>query len=158
MTSRTRYPVFIALALLLMSVAGLDSSAYARHRRYRDGCCPVAINPCPTCPAPAPVISCPAPQPVISCPAPAPVISCPAPQPVISCPAPCPAPAPVILRRVVTVTCCPVTCPEKKEEVTPAPVVEEKPAPEPAPAPVINVPEPEPLPPAPAPRPRRMKL
>ena len=136
MTSKTRYPVFIALALLLMSIAGLDSSAYARHRRFRDGCCPVAI--CPTCPAPAPVISCPAPQPVVSC----------------------PAPQPVILRRVTTVTtCCPVACPcpEKKEEAAPAPVVEEKPAPEPAPAPVINVPEPEPLP-TPLPRPTKMKL
>src|SRR5262245_44302510 len=157
MTSRTRYPVFIALALLLMSVAGFSSSAFARHR-FRDRCC-FPINPCPSCPAP---VACPSPCPVISCPAPAPVISCPAPRPVISCPAPCPvvscpAPAPVVFRRVVTVTTC---CPTPKVEVvTPVKVVEEKPveAPPPPPEPVINVPAPEP-PPAPEPRPRKLKL
>ena len=89
MTSRIKYFVLIALAPIIIGLAGFDSSVSARHRhRYFDGCCPA---PCPvSCPAPAPVISCPAPAPVISCPAPAPVISCPAPAPVISCPAPVP--------------------------------------------------------------------
>ena len=119
MTSRTRRSVFIALALMIMILAGFDSSVSARHRRRCGfntcGPCPVACPaPCPVaCPAPCPVISCPAPAPVISCPAPCPVVSCPAPAPVISCPAPapvisCPAPAPVIS--------CP-SCP------APAPVV-----------------------------------
>src|SRR5262245_782622 len=109
MTSRRRYFVLIALASIIIGLAGFDSSVSARHRHrfYGDGCCPA---PCPvSCPAPgpapgpapAPVLSCPAPAPVISCPAPAPVISCPAPAPVISCPAPapvvsCPVPAPVV--------------------------------------------------------------
>src|SRR5262249_59592850 len=84
MTRKTRYPVFIMLALLLLMVAGFDSSAFARHRRR---CCGfggfgVAFNnPCP-CPAPCPV----------SCPAPCPVVAIPAPCP---CPAPCPSPTPV---------------------------------------------------------------
>jgi hypothetical protein len=115
MKNRGRYFILIALAQLIVTIAGFDSSASAndRHRRHafnRFGpCCSV---PCPApapvaCPAPAPVV-CPAPAPVISCPAPAPVISCPAPAPVIECPAPapvvsCPAPAPV--------TSCPVQAP-----------------------------------------------
>src|SRR5262245_6004341 len=103
MTSRTRYFVLIALAPIIIGLAGFDSSVSARHRhRCFDECCPAPCPvacpapcpvacpaPCPVaCPAPAPVISCPAPAPVISCPAPAPVISCPAPAPVLSCPVP----------------------------------------------------------------------
>jgi hypothetical protein len=104
MTSRIRYFVLIALAPIIIGLAGFDSNAEARHRRWwRDvgfnrfgpccqAPCPVACPaPCPVA-CPAPVISCPAP--VISCPAP--VISCPA--PVISCPAPvvsCPFPTSV---------------------------------------------------------------
>src|SRR5215470_14512557 len=101
MTSRRRYFVLIALAPIIIGLAGFDSSVSARHRHRYDGCCPA---PCPVaCPAPCPV-ACPAPcpvacpAPVISCPAPAPVISCPAPAPVISCPAPvvsCPFPTSV---------------------------------------------------------------
>src|SRR5262252_6841259 len=104
MRNRARLFILLALAPIIIGLAGFDSDAQARHRRYYAGfgrfgpCCqapcPVACPaPCPVacpapvcCPAPAPVISCPAPAPVISCPAPAPVISCPAPAPVISCP------------------------------------------------------------------------
>ena len=98
MTSRRKYFVLIALAPIIIGLAGFDSNAEARHRRWwRDAgfnrfgpCCqapcPVACPaPCPVA-CPAPVISCPAP--VISCPAPAPVISCPVPAPVLSCPVP----------------------------------------------------------------------
>jgi hypothetical protein len=94
MTSKRKYFVLIALAPIIIGLAGFDSSVSARHRHryYGDGCCPA---PCPvSCPAPCPV-ACPAPAPVISCPAPAPVISCPAPAPVIWGPAPvvsCPYP------------------------------------------------------------------
>src|SRR5262245_1943985 len=113
MRNRARLFILLALAPIIIGLAGFDSNAEARHRRWwRDAgfnrfgpCCqapcPVACPAPVCCPAPAPVISCPAPAPVISCPAPAPVISCPAPAPVLSCPAPspvlsCPAPAPVV--------------------------------------------------------------
>ena len=124
MKNKARLFILLALAPIIIGLAGFDSNVDARHRRYRGGfygagfdrfgpCCQA---PCPglsgpvrrcvrapapdSCP-PGPVISCPAPAPVISCPAPAPVVTCPAPAPVISCPAPapvmsCPAPAPVI--------------------------------------------------------------
>src|SRR5215470_2812771 len=136
MTSRTRYFVLIALAPLIIGLAGFDSSVEARHRHRYDGCCPA---PCPVaCPAPCPV----------ACPAPCPV-ACPA--PVISCPAP----APVIKRVTTTYMCCPTECP-KVEEPAPAPVIEEKkevaPPPPPPPAPVIETPPPPPPPPAPRPR------
>src|SRR5262245_66150246 len=87
MTSRTRYFVLIALAPLIIGIAGFASSVEARHRHgyYGGGCCPA---PCPvSCPAPCPV-QCPAPAAVISCSAPAPVMSCPAPAVVVCCPAP----------------------------------------------------------------------
>src|SRR5215510_5669204 len=114
MKNRARLFILLALAPIIIGLAGFDSNVEARHRRWYGGgfygvgfnrlgpCCqapcPVACPaPCPVacpapvcCPAPAPVISCPAPAPVISCPAPAPVISCPAPAPVVTCPAPAP--------------------------------------------------------------------
>src|SRR6266511_3345580 len=111
MTSRTRYSILIALAPLVIALAGFNSSVFADDD---DNGYPRAI--CPQCPAPAPVIS---------CPAPAPVVTCPAPCPVISCPTPCPAPAPVVRRVTTTYICCPAPCP-KVEEAAPAPVVEEK--------------------------------
>src|SRR5262245_9974910 len=109
MRNRARLFILLALAPIIIGLAGFDSNAEARHRRFYGGFYGAGFNrfgpccqaPCPVaCPAPCPV-ACPAPCPVISCPAPAPVISCPAPAPVISCPAPapvvtCPAPAPVI--------------------------------------------------------------
>jgi hypothetical protein len=161
MTSKTRYPVFIGMAMLLaMTLAGFQTRVLADHDD--DRCCPRPVVSCPTCPAPAPIItvSCPAPRPVISCPAPCPV-ACPAPCPVV-CPTPCPVacPAPVVYRRIVrtfTITCCQPTCaeaPQVEEAPAPAPVIEETPAP----APVAPPPAPEPLPPAPMPRPSKMKL
>src|SRR5262245_28842504 len=103
MRNRARLFILLALAPIIIGLAGFDSNAEARHRRFYGGfygagfnrfgpCCqapcPVACPaPCPVaCPAPCPVISCPAPAPVISCPAPAPVVTGPAPAPVISCP------------------------------------------------------------------------
>jgi len=109
MRNRARLFILLALAPIIIGLAGFDSNAEARHRRWwRDvgfnrfgpccqAPCPVAC-PAPVIACPAPVISCPVPAPVISCPVPAPVISCPAPAPVISWPAPAPVisfPAPV---------------------------------------------------------------
>src|SRR5215510_9245076 len=104
MKNKARLFILLALAPIIIGLAGFDSNVEARHHRrwYGGGFYGVGFNrfgpccqaPCPasapviSCPAPAPVISCPAPAPVISCPAPAPVISCPAPAPVLSCPAP----------------------------------------------------------------------
>src|SRR5687768_18591993 len=105
MRNKARLFILLALAPIIIGLAGFDSNVDARHRRHWRGgffgagfdrfgpCCPA---PCPVaCPAPCPVACpapCPAPAPVISCPAPAPVLTCPAPAPVISLPAPAPAP------------------------------------------------------------------
>src|SRR5262245_19893677 len=134
MKNRARLFILLALAPIIIGLAGFDSNVEARHRhrfwgggfygvgfnRFGPCCgvpCPVACPaPCPVacpaacpvaCPAPCPVISCPPPAPVVTCPAPAPVISCPPPAPVISCPPPTPVvtcPAPA------PVISCP-TCP-----------------------------------------------
>lgn len=166
MTSRTRYPVFIALAALFMTLAGFQSQVSAQCRF--NGCSPCART---SCPAPAPVVctqqvSCPAP-----CPAPRPVVCA---QPV-SCPMPCPAPRPVMITRCVTCpqvttvscvstlpACCPSPCAKEAETETPVietektpetPVIDIEVVPEPQPE-VTPEPAPEPLPPV---RPSRIK-
>ena len=86
MKNKARLFILLALAPIIIGLAGFDSNVDARHRRYRGGFYGAGFDrfgPC--CQAPCPV-ACPAPCPV-ACPAPAPVISCPAPAPVISCPA-----------------------------------------------------------------------
>src|SRR5262245_12605858 len=110
MKNKTRYPIFLALAFLIIALTGFQSSALAKkHRnRYNNGCCnscQVVVQPV-CCPAPQPVC-CPAPQPVC-CPAPQPVC-CPAPVVFVPPPPPPPPPQPVCCPAPVVFhpVCCP---------------------------------------------------
>lgn len=166
MTSRTKYPMFIALGLLFMTFAGFKSEVSAQ-------CPTIACSPCPSPVVVRPVVMrtfCP----VISCPAPRPVVVA---QPVV-CPAPRPVviPQPVFCPQVALVRYTPVTCPAICV-TTPQSSIEEVPpmeAPKPPEAPVtdteihkepetpvidieITPTEPEPLPPPPPLRPVRVK-
>src|SRR5262245_50885583 len=140
MTSRKKYSLIIGLALLLMTLAGFDSDASARHRRRHFGFFGGCGNCCGIGGGFGTNVgfggfggwgtnvgfggygggygfggSC------STCPTPVilqPVASCPAPCPVVSCPAPCP------------VVSCPAPCPVVSC---------------PAPAPVISCPAPTPV-------------
>src|SRR6266542_4316124 len=84
MRNKARLFILLALAPIIIGLAGFDSNVEARHRRYYGGFYGASygggygrFGPCCQAPAPAPVVTCPAPAPVISCPAPAPVSTCP---------------------------------------------------------------------------------